>query len=82
MSIVFINHFAGTPDENDISLRHYFFAKNLKRRNINSTIITSSKSYFSNNKTKITSSKKISMEKTTFLLMKVTLGLLTFLQNF
>lgn len=58
MSIVFINHLAGTPDKNDISLRHYFFAKALKIRNINSTIITSSKSYFSNNKTKINYSKK------------------------
>jgi hypothetical protein len=58
MSVVFINHLAGAPKKNDISLRHYFFAQNLKKRNIHSTIITSSKSYFRNNKTKIKRSKE------------------------
>lgn len=58
MSVVFINHLAGAPQKNDISLRHFFFAKELKKRGCESTIITSSNSYFRNSKNKISNTSK------------------------
>lgn len=50
MNILFINHFAGIPKKNEISLRHYYIAKELEKNGFNCSIITSSKSYQNENK--------------------------------
>jgi len=50
MNIVFINHFAGIPKKNETSLRHYYIAKELEKNGFNCSIITSSKSYQTENK--------------------------------
>ena len=50
MNILFINHFAGIPKKNESSLRHYYIAKELEKNEFNCSIITSSKSYQTENK--------------------------------
>ena len=50
MKVVIINHFAGIPNFFESSLRHYYFAKHIKDKNLDCSIITSSKTYQSSNK--------------------------------
>lgn len=56
MKILFINHFAGIPQERDASLRHFNIAKLQQQDNHKCSIITSLKSYQS--KQKINTSQK------------------------
>ena len=50
MNLLFINHFAGIPKKSDASLRHFNIAKIQQKYNNQCSIITSSKSYQSQEK--------------------------------
>lgn len=65
--VVIINHFAGAPNINERSLRHFLIAKELIKKEIEVTIITSQNHYQSINPNFYKHYTKISIDKVNFI---------------
>ena len=60
--ILFINHFAGVPNINERSLRHYIFAKSANMNGYDSYIITSQDHYHSIDNIKYPTNKIVNID--------------------
>lgn len=68
--ILFINHFAGVPNINERSLRHYILAKASNENGFESFIITSQSHYHSIGNTKYPSNKIIKINGVNYIFIK------------
>lgn len=67
--IIFVNHFAGIPQLNERSLRHFIIAKNIKSK-IEPIIITSQKNYQTNNNVKYPNNEIVEIEGINYIFIK------------